>query len=319
MSVCTTVLGDIDTSELGHCQPHEHVFTLNTPAARLNPALLMNRPKDSLAELVDYREAGGHSLVDAQPVGAGRDSLQLIELSRRSGIQIIASTGYHLPHYYISDHWIHQAGEDELAALFTSELSTGLFQDGKDAWPQERITAKAGLVKAAIGQQGLTEYFTRLLLAAGKAAVSQGAPLMLHTEKGIGAVDAIDLLGSIGLPPERIIICHVDRQAADLEIHLKIARTGVFLDYDTIGRFKYHDDASEIHLIQQMIAAGFLGQILLSLDTTAGRFASYGGEIGLDYLLRRFLPALLNAGLSGQQCLQMNCKNPAKALERFRA
>ena len=142
---------------------------------------------------------------------------------------------------------------------------------------------------------------------------------MLHTEIGVGALGAIDLLGSIGLPPERIIICHVDRQAADLEIHLKIARTGVFLDYDTIGRFKYHDDASEIHLIQQMIAAGFLEQILLSLDTTASRFASYGGEIGLDYLLRHFLPALRNAGLSTPDCLQMTCINPAKALERFQA
>jgi phosphotriesterase-related protein len=122
------------------------------------------------------------------------------------------------------------------------------------------------------------------------------------------------LLSGLGLPASRIIVCHVDRQAENLAPHLNIAKTGVYLDYDTIGRFKYHSDEAEIWLIQQMIAAGHLGQLMLALDTTAERFRSDGGSIGLDYLLRQFLPALRNRDISIHTTNRMMIQNPASAL-----
>jgi predicted metal-dependent phosphotriesterase family hydrolase len=69
-------------------------------------------------------------------------------------------------------------------------------------------------------------------------------------------------------------------------------------------------------LISQMIQKGFLERILLSLDTTAGRFHYYGGETGLDYLLASFLPMMQTAGLTDSQCRQMTRDNPALALRR---
>ena len=137
---------------------------------------------------------------------------------------------------------------------------------------------------------------------------------MLHTEAGDHAVEAIWLLARLGLPAERIIVCQVDRQADNLAPHLNVAKTGAYLDYDTIGRFKYHSDASEISLIQLMIKAGHLNQLLLALDTTAERFLAYGGSIGLDYLLRQFLPVLRNHDISIHATNHMMIQNPARIL-----
>jgi phosphotriesterase-related protein len=316
MESISTVLGSILPSQLGYCQIHEHVLVKDTPAAKRYPQLRMDRPDASLAELRIYQQTGGRSLVDAQPVGAGRNILGLAELSRQSQVNIVAATGFHRPMFYGPDHWIHEATVADLAALFVEELERGAYADGETNWPQEQTSIQAGLVKAAIGTEGLDLWSLRLLTAAGQAAVATGSALMLHTEAGQHAVEAIRLLSGLGLPASRIIVCHVDRQAENLAPHLNIAKTGVYLDYDTIGRFKYHSDEAEIWLIQLMIAAGHLGQLMLALDTTAERFRSYGGSIGLDYLLKQFLPAMRNQGISSRSCNQMLIHNPAKILSR---
>ncbi|MFR1989782.1 MAG: hypothetical protein ACLS3C_06875 [Oscillospiraceae bacterium] len=47
-----------------------------------------------MQELLDYRAAGGSTIVDAQPVGCNRMTKELVQLSRDSGVQIVASTGF---------------------------------------------------------------------------------------------------------------------------------------------------------------------------------------------------------------------------------
>ena len=102
----------------------------------------------------------------------------------------------------------------------------------------------------------------------------------------------------MGVPPEKMVVCHVDRQAADFAPHDAVAALGVYLDYDTIGRFKYHSDEEEVALIRHMADRGWGDRLLLALDTTAQRLAAYGGEIGLRYLLDTFYPRLAEAGFS---------------------
>ena len=67
-----TVCGPVAADALGHSQIHEHIFVRWTPMAEKNPALRLDDPARSLAELRAYRAAGGSFLADAQPVAAGR-------------------------------------------------------------------------------------------------------------------------------------------------------------------------------------------------------------------------------------------------------
>ena len=84
------------------------------------------------------------------------------------------------------------------------------------------------------------------------------------------------------------------------------------LDYDTIGRFKYHDDESEIALIRHMIENGHADQLLLSLDTTRERLGAYGGKISLNYIIERFAKLLLDAGVSETEIRRITIDNPKR-------
>ena len=303
MAYIQTVCGPAAAETLGHSQIHEHIFVRHTPMADKNPALPLDDFDRSLAELKAYRQAGGTFLADAQPVAAGRDALALERLGRESGVMVMASTGYHLLGFYPETCWVHGLDEEDLYRLYRSELEEGMLPWDPDPVrrPETVTGAKAGLVKAAIPAEGATGRYETLLRAAARAAAACGVPLMLHTEKGAHAPEAVRLCLRMGVAPEQMVVCHVDRQAADFAPHEAVAQLGVYLDYDTVGRFKYHSDAEEVALLRHMADKGWGDRLLLALDTTAQRLASYGGEIGLCYILDTFLPMLAAAGFSPEE------------------
>lgn len=291
----TTVLGDIDPSRLGFCQGHEHIYIRSCPAQAGTP---IDDPEKSLAELLSYRKAGGCAIVDAQPVGAGRDAAVLEDLSRQSGVHIIASTGFHKLSYYPADHWIFSAPEDKLVWLFTGELLQGMFLDGDRAFPRKRGRSRAGQIKAALDGEGLTQPYRKLFFAAAAAALDSGRPLMVHIEKGSDPLALADFLEKLELAADRLIFCHLDRSISDLTVHKELANRGIYLEYDTIARPKYHDDDRELAIIKEMIKAGFAGRLFLGLDTTTTRLRSYGGTPGLSYIREKFIDKMLDSGIS---------------------
>lgn len=301
-----TVEGPISLSQLGHCQMHEHLFVRETPASKETPNLRIDDETRSSAELADYRTAGGCTILDVQPVGAGRDAAALMRMSRQSGVNIIAVTGYHLPKFYRADHWIHFESAEALRDRFLRELMEGT---------EEAENVRAGAVKAAIFEEGPVGRFGIMLRAAADAAARVDVPLILHTQKGVGAVEAIKICETEGLDPRRIAVCHADRQASDYTVHEEIARTGVFMEYDTIARYKYHDDAAEIRLIQHMLGKGYGDKLLLSLDTTADRLKRYGGSIGLDFIFTDFIPHMMSAGIDKSEIENITQANPKRIFE----
>ena len=303
MKTLMTVQGPIDARVLGHFQMHEHLFVRATPASEVAPALRIDDEAKSLAELRAYRATGGGAILDAQPVGAGRDAAALRRLSRDSGVHIVTVTGYHLPAFYEPDHWIFSDGVEALRDRFLDELQGAGAEGG----------VHPGAVKAAITEHGPEGRLEVCLRAAAGAAARAEVPLILHTEKGVGAVEAIQICEAECLAPEWIAVCHVDRQADDWAPHEEIARTGAFLEYDTIARYKYHDDESEIKLILHMLELGCENRLLLSLDTTAARLISYDPKApGLDFILRKFLPALAQAGVPWETVENIAQRNPLR-------
>lgn len=317
MDIVTTVLGDIDASRMGHCQPHEHVYILETPALMTNKELRINNLQASKDELRLYKEAGGDTIVDAQPVATGRDANALAEASKVSGVNIIACTGYHIFLFYEKEHWIYTADEKLLAEFFAEELNSGMYLGGRYSFPRYKTNIKAGAVKAMITAEGAVGRVKTLLRAAGRAASISGAPHILHTESGIGALQALEILSGVGVPPERVLVCHADRQSIDYDLNLEIVKAGAYLEYDTITLFHYHDNETEIRLILHMLEHGYEDQLLISTDTTTDRMKSYGGKVGMDYILTEFIPKLKAAGISEHLISKMVRDNPAKALKRI--
>ena len=312
-----SVLGTITEKEMGHTQPHEHVYIVGTIDQIRCKEICINNFPASMEELKLYKEAGGSAVVDANPLATGRDALALKDLSRLTGVQILATTGYHIPKFYPENHWIWNTPVNKLADLFTEELETGMYQDGTWYWPEYKTNIRAGLIKAMINDEGLKNPKTvELLTAAGMAAKRTSAPLMLHTE-GVDVLEAIDLLaGKIGVSEKKLLICHVDRQVKDYQIHEEVARTGVFMEYDTITLFEFHNVASEIQMLRHMIDKGYLNQILISTDPTTDRMKNYFGYIGIDYILTEFIPLLKETGFSEKEIHKITRENAWEALSR---
>lgn len=312
-----TVLGTVTEKEMGHVQPHEHVYIVGTIDQLRCREICINNFPASMEELKLYRKSGGKTVVDANPLATGRDALALKDLSRLTGVNIIGCTGYHIPKFYPADHWIWSTSAEKLADLFSDELENGMYEDGTWYWPEYQTKCRAGLVKAMIDQEGLKNPKKKeLLTAAGLAAKRTGTSLMLHTE-GTDVLEAIELLaGRLGIPEKKLLICHVDRQAEDYTVHEDVARTGVYMEYDTTTLFEFHNVASELRLLRHMIDRGFLDQLLLSTDPTTDRLKNYYGSVGMDYILTEFIPLMKETGFSDDEICRITHENPWEALKK---
>jgi len=141
---------------------------------------------------------------------------------------------------------------------------------------------------------------------------------MIHVEGGTDPRRLQRFFTERGINPQRLMFCHMDRACADMEMHFGIAEEGSYLEYDTIGRFKYHSDEVEIGIFREMIRRGFLKKLLYSLDTTRERLKSYNPEgIGLDYILKIFNRKMMDSGISAEELNAISVLNPATYLSRI--
>ncbi|KOS62874.1 hypothetical protein FJQ98_07330 [Lysinibacillus agricola] len=313
----TTIIGKKGINELGITHPHEHLFLKKGVPMQVDPSLVIDDYEKTKNEVILAMAHGVQTIVDAQPIGAGRNAALLKKVSEESGLNIIACTGFHKLVFYKSNHWIHSASSEKLTELYVDELTNHLYQDGEDNWPSTIVDGKAGLIKTAADMQGVAGRYFSLFKAAATASKLTNTAIMSHTELGYHALEQISFYEKHDIAPEKLIICHLDRKTENLEYMLHVAESGVYIELDTIGRFRYHSDEDEIIMILRLLDKGHEDRILLSLDTTNKRMRHYdGGNFGLDYLQTTFLPILKKAGVSDSMIRKMTIDNAARALAK---
>lgn len=313
MTQIQTTTGWLNPDLLRFCHSHEHLFITKGKSYEINPDLWMDDYDKSLQELQDFSLSGGTTIVDAQPGGCGRNADALKNLSLYSGVQIVASTGFHKMEFYPDNHWIFQYDLDTLADIFIHEVQTGMYVDCDSSAPHNYIDAKAGIIKCALDKPGLESQYQKLFAAAACAANQTGAPLMIHIEKGSDSLSLTEYLISQNVDLNRVIFCHMDRACQDINVHKSLCEQGIYMEYDTIGRFKYHDDGTEAGIFFEMIHSGFEDRLLFGLDTTRKRLKSYTPDsIGLTYIMKSFIPLLRKFGIANKQIDKIsryNCQN----------
>lgn len=298
MSVC----GPVEPENLGFCQCHEHLAISPGVSGEKNPVLVIEDEEKSLQEALLLKRNGGGTLVDAQPGGCNRMEDSLRRISQASGVHIIASTGFHKLCFYPENHWIFNKKEEELYHIFLRELTEGMYRGIDTSFCPEDTKIRAGIVKMALDREGLSPRYRRLFLAGAHGAKDTGVPVMVHIEKDSDPEKLFCFLRGEGFWPEHMIFCHMDRAIGELSVHRRLLEEGVYLEYDTIGRFQYHSDEREIEIFRQMLDWGYEDQLLFSLDTTRARLKTYTPEgIGLDYLTACFVPKMLAHGITREQ------------------
>ena len=103
-----TVLGAILPGEAGITDAHNHLWIARVEGTSPDVPVL-DDGEAIAAELADYRQAGGRTIIDCQPGACGRDGRVLHQMSQASDIHIVACIGFHLRKYYPPEHWLFKA------------------------------------------------------------------------------------------------------------------------------------------------------------------------------------------------------------------
>ena len=104
-----TVLGDVEPGELGVTFAHEHLLMTGGWPVMQEPDYRLDSVEAAVAEVDAAKAAGLGALVEMTPNGFGRSARGLQEISRRTGVHVVATTGLHKVGYYADNHWLHLA------------------------------------------------------------------------------------------------------------------------------------------------------------------------------------------------------------------
>jgi phosphotriesterase-related protein len=231
---------------------------------------------------------------------------------------MVVPTGFHL------NPPIPQRGragsEQELRDWMVRDLVDGI--EGADL--------KAGWIKLAASDRGLTEHERKCLRAAARAGAATDATIGCHSLSGTVTREALDIVERSGYRAERFVWIHADFEPwlhADAEhdwgVREELARRGAWVEFDKIGLSKPEGDPApldtmHIDMIQHMLEAGLSHRLLLSMDSIG--FGAPDCQpacmTGYTYLSETFLPKLRNAGVDETTIDTLTRENPFHAFAR---
>lgn len=277
--IIRTLTGDIDPALLGWVNYHEHLFQ----ATPLLPGEELDDVEKSEVEAQLLHSHGIDTMIDATPVGLGRNVAASVAIARKTGLNIVHATGAHHGGHYATNHPIRECDEAGLYRLFLSEVTEG--------FPGLDNVARAGIIKTGIRYWQIGDFEQAVLSAACRVQREVGVPLMVHMEHGSAGFELIELLTSLGADLSRVILAHMDRNL-DPWLHRELAESGVMLGYDGPARHQYASDQAIIDCAAA-VAETHLDHLLLGGDVARrSRYIAYGGMPGLQYLPQRFVPRL---------------------------
>jgi phosphotriesterase-related protein len=331
-----TVRGAIPAAALGPTLMHEHLLCDITPPELKaqghteQPITLENAfavryhwcrhygnhildSVDVAAEEADrFRKAGGSALVDLTTVGIRPDPAGLRAVSERTGLHVIAGTGF-----YVEGH----AGEriadrsvDSLAAEMILGIHEGLA--GTDV--------RAGI----IGEIGVSDPWTRaerrVLAAAVIAQRATGASINVHP--GRDAASPLSVVRSVREEEgdvERLVISHIDRTLFAEDEVVRLLDQGCVAEWDFFGIESSHypfanvdlpNDGQRLTLIQKLMRRGYARQLAVSQDIcTKTRLVRWGGH-GYAHLLENVVPMMQRKGFSEAEIDQLLIHTPRRLL-----
>jgi phosphotriesterase-related protein len=312
--ILRTVLGDVAPDRLGAVYMHEHVIIDSPFVAEELPDILLPSVEEAVAELGPCATAGVSAMVDAMPLGAGRSVARLAEVSRRSGVAIVATTGLHTSRFYRDQPWALEATPEELSSLFIADIEEGIDHHDLGEPGAERTEHRAGLIKVATLGGDLDDRDRRLFAAAAMASAKTGAPILTHCEDGEGGLEQITQLSELGVALHRVVLSHTDK-AADAGYHRDLLATGVNLEYDQSLRLPPTAENTTVRLLVEMVEAGFIDQLMLGTDgARRSLWASLGGAPGLAWLATGFIDLIREAGITEEQVRTLFETNPQRFL-----
>jgi phosphotriesterase-related protein len=319
-----TVTGKIASSELGKTLMHEHFifgyagFHGDHTVGGFDYDAAM-QVAVNVAERVQAH--GVKTIVDPTPNDCGRNPEFLRDVSERTGLQIVCTTGYYYeeegaPGYFKFRATLGSAVE-EIYEMFMQEITVGIGKTG----------IQAGAIKVASSKNVITDYEQMFFKAAARAQKETGVPILTHTQEGTMGPEQAELLIAEGADPSKILIGHMCGNT-DVSYHMRTLEKGVNIGFDRFGLQGLvgtpMDSMREAVLIG-LIGLGYGDRILLAQDTVnywLGRpfvipdvLLPLLQNYHVTHVFENVVPVLRQAGIREEQIDQIFVQNPARVFE----
>ena len=317
MSQLETVRGPIDTADMGTTLMHEHVFVLTADVQANMPDIWdeETRVADAVAKLQLMADRGVHTIVDPTVIGLGRNVSRIQRVNEQVDINIVVATGiytYDSVPFYFRTRLPRDGVTDPMVDLFVHDITKGIVNTG----------VKAGILKCAVDEHGLTPDVERILRAVATAHRMTGTPITVHThpETKRGAEVARVLIEE-GADPHRVVLGHSgDTQDAD---HLQeLAEMGFLLGMDRFGLDYVISAEQRAQTVIELCRRGLSKSMVLSHDaachidwvddTVRPMFLP---NWHYTHIHQHVLPALREGGVTEEQIDDMLVGNPRRYFE----
>lgn len=303
-----TVCGRIAPGDLGRVLAHEHVICSSAEFKLAFGRKWLPREKvvDCAVARLKYAKERHRvgTVVDGTTPALGRDLDLLKEVSEKSGVHIVATTGF----YHYSSLTIQTLDPRTLAEMFIDEVA----EHG------------IGQLKCAVDAGGVQPHHRRAFECLAIVQKATNLPLYVHTyaqeKNGLAILDAF---GELGIPSDRVVLGHT-ADTDDVAYMRELLKRGVRLSVDRIYATWFEGKAASL---TALIKEGFGRQLLLSHDVTLawdsnvhgrgrpvekswGHVHSFDNCFGIVF--EKVLPILRANGISDAQIDRMLVANPAE-------
>ena len=312
MPQVTTVLGAVDAADLGRTLIHEHVM-IGMPGYFLD---YRSPPFDRKAALVQVTENFQRlhdydvkTVVDPCPADMGRDVEFMAEVSQKSGINIVCSTGVYFEEIGMSATF-RNLDVDEIAENYILEIETGIGTSG----------IKPGIIKIATGLNVVSDYERKILQAAGIAARVTGLPVLSHTQGCTCGHEQIDYMLAAQMKANQVLVGH-SCGTADVEYQASLAARGAYVGFDRFGLDSIISDEVRITNLVELIRRGHVGRLMMSHDyvncwlarsPTLPRGRNYDDVApnwSMFHIFENIIPELKSRGVTDEQISTMLDEN----------
>jgi phosphotriesterase-related protein len=311
MAAIPSVLGPLDVAQLGFTLMHEHVLIANW-AMRQSFADYVDVPRfveAAAAELRVARERGVRSMVDLTPINLGRDVHVIREVSQRSGVQIIAATGF----YWTEEPWMEAWDHDTLLRYLVRDITQGI----------QGTAIRAGILKCATDRLGVTDLNKKVLEITARAHRRTGVPISTHTSvahhTGLAQQDVFE---AEGVDLSRVVIGHCG-DSVDLDYLEKVLRRGSTIGMDRFGIDIILPTKQRVATIAELCRRGWAAQMVLSHDASChidwfpkDLIRKAVPNWNFLHICDDVVPALRESGVPEEAIRQMTVDNPRRIFEQ---
>ena len=320
MTSVPTVTGSIDSADLGRVLAHEHVFVLGEEYRQNYQGDWDEDAKvaEAVAELGQLPGIGIDTILDPTVLGLGRYLPRVQRVAEQIDLNIVVATGLYT--YNEIPFQFHYTGPgllfdvpEPLTELFLKDLTEGIADTG----------VRAGFLKCAIEEQGLTPGVERVMRAVGAASAQSGAPITVHTNPHTrSGLVAQKVLAEEGADLGKVVIGH-SGDTTDVDYLVELADAGSYLGMDRFGLDVLLPFEDRVATVLELLRRGYGDRMVLAHDASC--FIDWFDPEAKRQVVPRWnvrhisedvIPALLEGGASREDVDRMLVTNPRQYFER---